>query len=437
MNERIQRVGTKMWRRRILLLLTAVALSISTRSALADGVVRDSVGAVSSGRGGANIAHSDNGAIILSNPAAMVNIPTRRLFEFGIDSLITDLRYSDPENNDRGANPYNVLPNLSYIKRTNDSRFAYGIGFYVPAGFGATWDLNNPILGRNGYKPFAAVAKILPSAAVKLNDRLSIGATLGVAVSHAELESPFFLQTGILAGVPAIIDIQGTEAAPTWSLGLQYKVNDRTTVGLTYQSQTRFTLNGRGTVNAFLAPGAPPISSRFDVQTDMAWPRSVGFGLAHDVSDNQRLSMDIEWYQWSRAFDRIDLRFSSPSNPFFAQFGPNIRDSLVLDWKDSVSVRLGYEWFLDDGDVFRVGYIHSSEVIPSSTLSPLIPATLENTFSVGYGKWKGDTRFDIAYQYAFGPTRRVGVNRIVGGDFNFSTVKAQTHWLFLGWTRFF
>ena len=40
----------------------------------ADGVVRDSIGAISSGRGGANIGYADNGAILNSNPAAMTNI---------------------------------------------------------------------------------------------------------------------------------------------------------------------------------------------------------------------------------------------------------------------------------------------------------------------------------------------------------------------------
>lgn len=418
--------------------LCAICIAcLPASAARADGVMRDSVGAASSGRGGANIAHSDNGAIILSNPAGLVNTPTTQLFEFGIDPLITDLHYADPENHDHGANPFTALPNLSYIKRTEDGRFACGVGFYVPAGFGATWDLNNPLLGKNGYKPFAAVGKVLPSVAFRVTDKLSVGATLGVAVSHMEAETPLFLQTGLLKGLPTIIDIQGTQAAPTWSVGLQYQVNDRTRVGLTYQSETRFTMKGRGTVHAFLEPGAPPISSRFDVQTDMAWPRSVGFGLVHDLTEHQRVSMDVLWYHWSHAFDRLDVKFSNPSNPFFAQFGPSIRDSLALDWKDSVSVRVGYEYFFDNLDVLRLGYVHNSETIPSGTLTPYIPATLEHTFAAGYGLWWGNTRFDFAYQFAFGPTRRVGTSRIVGGDFNNSRITARAHWLFFGLTKFF
>ncbi len=68
--------------------------------AWADGLIRDGVGAVSTGRGGTNIAHSDNGAVLLDNPAGIINAPGRGLFEFGIDTLATDLHYSDADPND-------------------------------------------------------------------------------------------------------------------------------------------------------------------------------------------------------------------------------------------------------------------------------------------------------------------------------------------------
>ncbi len=419
------------------LIAVITGLCVSGATADADGVVRDSVGATSSGRGGANIAHSDNGAIILSNPAAIVNTPTTEMADFSIDTVLTDLRYADPEN-DKSAKirPY-ALPEFSYIRRSQDGRYAWGIGTFVPAGFGATWDLRNPVLGRRGYKTFSSLAKILPSAAIKLTDKLSVGATLGVAINHAELESPFFLQTGPLAGAPARLDLQGTGATPTWSLGMQYQLSDRTTIGASYISETRFKLKGRGTADVFLAPGAPPLTSRFDTQIDLDWPRSFGLGIAHQINHQHRVSLDVLYFDWSSAFDRLDLKFTNPSNPAFRVFGPKIRDSLVLHWKDSISVRTGYEYFATPNDVIRAGYVFNSETIPSSTVTPLLPATLEHTFSLGYGKSVNNHRFDIAYQYAFGPTRRVGKSQVVGGDFDFSKTRSQTHWIFLGYTKFF
>ena len=65
---------------------------------MAEGVLRDSVGARSAGRGGTDIAFSDNGVILLDNPAGMVNIDGQGMAEIGFDFLFTDLKFSDPDN---------------------------------------------------------------------------------------------------------------------------------------------------------------------------------------------------------------------------------------------------------------------------------------------------------------------------------------------------
>jgi long-subunit fatty acid transport protein len=364
----------------------------------------------------------------------MVNIEGSGLFEVGIDSLITDLDYTDPENSTNGKFRPMVLPELSLIRKSDDGMWATGIGFYLPAGFGGAWSLNNPLLGEHGYKSLGALAKILPGAAVRLTDRLSVGGTLGVAVSHAELEGPFFLQTGALAGAPTILDMQATGAAPTWGVGLQYEISDRTTLGLAFNDETRFRLDGSADADVFgLGPGA--VSSDFDLDADLVWPRSLGLGLTHWLADRHRVSTDVIWFDWSHAFDRIDVKFTDSSNPLFpAILGPEITDSFPLDWRDSVSIRFGYEFFATPCDVLRAGYTYSSPTVPNSTLTPYIPATLEHTFSAGYGKQWDSTRFDIGYQFAFGPEANVHESDVVGGDFEFSTVKAQAHWLFLGLT---
>ena len=81
---------------------------------------------------------------------------------------------------------------------------------------------------------FGALIKILPSAAIRINDRLSVGGSVGVAASHAELEGPFHLQSGPMPGAPALLDLQATGASVAWNLGLQYQINECTTVGLAY-----------------------------------------------------------------------------------------------------------------------------------------------------------------------------------------------------------
>lgn len=415
-------------------LLAGILLLAVTVPLKGNGVVRDSVGATSSGRGGANIAHADNGSILLDNPAGMVNFESDHFSEFGIDGLITELDYSDPQNSTKALFRPMALPEVSLMRKSSDGTWAAGFGVFLPAGYGAQWDLVNPVAGRRGYKSLGAMAKILAGGAYKVTDRLSIGGSIGPAISHAELEGPFFLQSGALTGVPAVIDLQASGAAVTWITGFQYQLSERTTIGANYTSETRFRLDGNARADVF-GLGPSPLNSRFDLQADLVWPRSAGVGIKHQLACRHRVSADAVWYDWSHAFDRLDLRLTDPSNPAFGVFGSEIRDSLPLRWKDSISVRLGYEFLATEEDTYRIGYVYNSEVIPEETLTPYIPATLEHSFALGYGRKWCDCRFDIAYQYAFGPERTVGVSGLAGGDFSFSNIKSEAHWLFLSLSK--
>lgn len=414
------------------LLCWAGALPASRVSA--DGVVRDGLGAISSGRGGTNIAHFDNGAVIHDNPAGMVNMLTPNLNELSIDVLLTDLTYSDYENPqgvDAETKPY-PLPYISMVRKGWNEQWAFGLGVFAPAGFGAEYDLTNlttnPTHSIYRYKSFGALAKVLPGLAYRVTDRLSIGGTLGVAVSHAELESPFTVQTGPFAGSPTFIDLQGSGAALTWSAGLQYELTERTVVGVTYASESRFRLDGNARTEVFGLG-----QSYYDLELDLVWPRSLGVGFQHLLGERYRLSSDVIWYNWSAAFDRLDLKLSDPTNPVFgAVLGPQLNDQFPLNWRDSVSARVGLERQLSCISVARMGYAYHRNPVPSSTLTPLIPGILEHAFSVGYGTQLGlGPQFDVAYQYSFGTPRSVATSGILGGDFSNSRMEAQAHWLFL------
>jgi long-chain fatty acid transport protein len=417
-------------------LFTLAALLLTAAPAAADGIVRDSMDAISGGRGGTNIAHSDNGAVLLSNPAGILNADGCGLVELDFDTLITDLHYSNPLNDDVSAHTRPmVLPTFSYFQKSADGNWAAGLGVFAPAGFAAGWDFNNAIQGQQAYQSFGALVKVLPALSYRVADGLSIGATVGVAASYAELNTPFFLQTGPLAGVPVHLDLRGVGFAPTWSVGLQYELTDRTTIGLVYSSEDRTKLDGHLNAEVF-GLGPQPIPSHFDSVLNIVWPQSVGFGIKHKLNDCHRVSFDLVWYDWAHAFRSVDLELTNSSNPLFTQLlGPVIHDSFPMNWWDSVSLKFGYEWSYSECNVLRAGYVYNSRQIPSATLTPLIPATLEHAFTIGHGMLIDDWRFDVAYQYSFGPTRDVGTSALAGGDFSFSSETSQAHWLSVSLSR--
>ena len=407
-------------------------LAAQCQVAFADGLIRDGIGAISIGRGGTNQGFADNGAILHDNPAAMVNIGPRSFFDVSIDTLACDLHYTDADPNDASGFVRPLpLPEVAFIRRSEDGDFAWGIGAFVPAGFSASYNMTNPIVGPEPYKAIGGLCKLLPGAAYRLTDNLSIGGTIGLALSHAELEGPWTIQSGPLAGVPTIMDLQATGVAPTGSIGLQYQATERTTLGVCYSTESRFILDGNMKAQVF--GFGPPLSSQFDAELDLVWPRSLSLGVKHDLCDCQRVSADVIWFDWSHAFNQMDLTLTNSTNPVFPLLvGPTIKDVYPLGWRDTVSLRLGYEWDQTCCDTWRLGYVYHDSPVPDATLTPYLDGVLEHAFSVGYTRHGSRAMLNLAYQYSFGPERNVGQSDLVGGDFSNSTFSAQAHWACIG-----
>lgn len=396
----------------------------------ADGVVRDGLGATSSGRGGTNVAHSDNAMVIFDNPAGIFFTPGNQFFDLSVDGVITDLDYTDPENSTNGQLRPMAIPQFGYIEKTDSGLFAWGVGFSAPAGFTAEYQMNHPLFGSQKYRSFGALGKLHGSLAALVTDDLVIGAGLGVAYSRAELEGPYNLQTGPLAGTPTLMDVQGSDYRPSWNIGLQYFVTDDTIVGLSYIDESRFRLDGSANIEVPNGQGGL-LPSAYDAELDLVWPRSLSLGFSHRF-ESSRFSLEGIWYDWSHAFEEVNVKLSNGSSPFLP---PNVNDTLPMDWRDSISIRTGYEWFLDGDDVFRIGYVWHRSVAPMSTLNPFLDGILEHTFSTGYTWQINDScSFNTAYQFMFGHEREVGTSGLAGGDFSNSKYKAQAHWLMLGFT---
>ncbi len=407
-------------------------LALSVRPAWADGVERDGIGAVPIGRGGNNVASFDNGVILYDNPAGMANVEGKGLYEVGVDGLFTDLDYSSPQNSHvhSGETPL-ALPFFSLIQRSEGGDFAYGIGVFAPAGFGTDWQINSPLLGAQQYKSFAAVTDILPGFAYRVTDRLSVGGTCGLGVTYAQLDGPFVVQSGTLRGVSTLLDLHATGVTPAWSVGLQYLLGERTMLGLSYIAQTRYNLHGNASVDVEKVLPVT-ISSRFDADVDITLPRSLSGGFVHAFGEEgqHRAMLQVMWFDWSDAFNNVGLRLSDSSNPLIPMLaGPTIRDNFPLNWYSSVSVRLGYEYYFGQTQVVRLGYIYHPQPVPNQTLTPYIPAILNQAVSAGYGKQWNNWAVNLAYQYSFGNEQAVGQSALVGGDFNNSQVGAQAHWL--------
>jgi len=402
----------------------------------AEGVVRDSIGPIPSGRGGTNIAFSDNLSLINDNPAGIAGIGGLR-FELNATFLKTEINYRDPQNDEDAKDQVFVLPDAAISYRVTESPrpITLGFGVYMPSGYGAEYHLFHQVYGKQKYRTQAGLYKFMPSIGVDLGHGLSIGAAAGLAYQTLEVEAPYTFQTGTLAGVPALVDVETDGFAPAWNVGIQYKPTERWTLGLSYIEETHVDLEGRFTVDLTGSPLAglfPSPGAHYRVESENTWPRSLGVGTAYRF-DYAIASVEVLWFDWSSAFDAFTFHLSHGDNPAFdAVAGTRPSDRFPLNWHDSYTVRIGGEFPVTPDDTLRAGYVYVTNPIPERTLTPLIPGILEHAVSFGYGHRFGRVGLDLAYQFSFGRRQTVGTSDVIGGDFDSSSLQAFAHWFFAG-----
>ena len=248
---------------------------LTNRSCVANGVILDSIGVVSSGRGGTNISHADNGVLIHDNPAALIAMPSGKMMEFNSEFIYPEVHYKDAHDADYSRHEVFIIPSFSFVyKQAEDSRFAFGAGVFSPAGFGTEYRLEHymtrstqagdfPVsFGNQIYRSEASLIKLLASTSFKVNERLSLGISAGPSIQKIEFEMPYTFQTGALSGVSVLGDMDTRNSFGfAYTMGAQYKISENTVIGIAYVSESRSTLKGKAD---FYLPDTAPESALFN-----------------------------------------------------------------------------------------------------------------------------------------------------------------------------
>lgn len=190
-----------------------------------------------------------------------------------------------------------------------------------------------------------AIIETSPTIAVKVNDRLNVGASMGITTLK-------YVQIGSELGAPNVtianktiplgagslgkmniqsdnnIEIPGLQPAfatsPTdvsFTLGMQYKVTPSLTGGVTYRSKTPETFVGTATadinqigvdtapiigigklsssLNQYLSIGPYSFKDRFKYELEL--PAHIQAGLAYAVTPRWKVMGDVRWTNWSDA----------------------------------------------------------------------------------------------------------------------------------------
>ena len=374
----------------------------------ANGLNLNGLGTRAQSMGGAYVGLADDFSAVFWNPAGAAGFRQELFGFYGVD-LIPRATYSQFSEMpgagiDAKTPTQHYLGFLGAYYRPIGSKVVVGLGVSTPSGLGTKWD-GEDFAALSGGTPFdwsskVGVFSVTPLVAVKLGERLSVGATLNVNLGTFNLKMP---GGSADLGEGTVPLGQYEEQMTGWGFGATFGVMakpvDKLSIGLTLRTPSTVSFKGSAQLS-YLSLYELPDSS--DLTRKITWPLWIAGGVSFRPVDRLLLSADVHWTQWSK-LDRITTEYLEEMwAPLMERSGADIR---FLDWKNATQIRFGAEYTLNATTALRAGYYNDPAPGPDTTLSVLLPSHTYNAFSVGVGKTIGDLRLDFGLEYLSGNTR--------------------------------
>ena len=409
------------------------------------------IGSCAVGRASATAATGCRDAsAIFWNPAAIASLQgTSAMLGVAAIAVQGDFTQDTTLNRYKSDVPVEFPPHLFWAVHRPASKWAYGVGVYVPYGLTSQWGDEFP--GRFSAKK-ASLQTIYgqPTIAYKVNDRWSVGG--GPIIGHSSVELiqgidladqiasatvvprpglpdtviyTRFSQLGIPSGTEfARATLKGDAWGYGFQVGLQGKLNSSWTFGARFLSKITFkyddadaTFQQRttglvlgGAIPDPTNPTGPPaipagtpvdqipaLVAAFQsggtlasqkVNTSINHPAQLQAGFSYTGFAGTEVSFDYEWIGW-KTFKDLPVDFQ----------GPAPDRTLIEDYNNSSVLRVGADRQMG-GWTLRGGFSAATSAAPKETVTPLLPEQDRYTLNIGAGlplgqKWA----LDAAYGY--------------------------------------
>jgi long-chain fatty acid transport protein len=398
-----------MKRNGVALCVATLAAAALPSSARAQGFALNEMGSCAIGRGFAVTgAPFRDASAIYWNPAATTQLDGLSVLVGAAAVVVGGQFTSDITGRvDEGDAPTEVPPH-AFVNWKWRPNVALGLGVYVPYGLTSQWKLDFP--GRfSAQKASLATIYVQPNVAVDvIPGRLSIGG--GPIIGHSTVElrqgldvltaAPALAAAGITPGTEfGRARLEGDAFAYGVHAGVFARIVPTVTVGVRYLTKLNFKYEDADatflqTPTGFRIP-APTASNPNNfiladtildnqfttggalvpqkVNTRIAHPAQLQFGVGFSGIQNTTLSFDAAWVQWS-AFKELPVEFATAPDR-----------TIIEDYDDIWTFRGGVERRFNMGIAGRAGISFGQTPAPDVTVTPLLPDMDRYTFNLGVG----------------------------------------------------
>jgi len=326
------------------------------------------------------------------------------------------------------AGDCNVIPALYLVVPIN-KQFAFGIAVNTP--FGLKTEYNDTWIGRfqaneskvESYNVNPALSwKVAPNFTVgagvswqrlkaTLTNEVNYAGAIGQAASAAVQEGliPPTVVPPILAayaGAQTAANVNGSDNAWGWNIGVLWDVDPQTRLGVHYRSEIKHTVGGTASfdnppvpstlppaiapVAGLLANGVNAVLANGNVTLDIKLPSTTNVSLFHSA-DKWDWMADLQYVNWSTIQNLTVVRSTG-------EVLENIPTNYRNTWRGSIGANYHYS----DQWMFRGGIAYDQTPVNNTDREPRLPDNNRTWFAIG-AQYKFTPQFwmDLGYSYLY------------------------------------
>jgi long-chain fatty acid transport protein len=376
----------------------ASALFSLSPAVQAGGILLYEVGTADVGLAAAGYAaRAQDASTVLTNPAGMTRLSGNQT-SLGAQMLHGDVGFSIGDGtsaalgNKNGGNPVGWFPGGGAFY-THSLSQDLKLGLAVTGNFGSATQYEDGWVGRYRAQEGKLLGvSLLPSLATRINDKLSLGASLN-------------LMYGMLDNKVAVNNIIGSDGSLTlkdnsWgagaNLGLMYEVDAGRRFGLTYTSPVKLNFKAQAQWSD-LAPGVRALLNArglLDTQVDLGVtvPQGLMASTYQQIAADWALLGSVGWQQWSK-FGEAEIGIDS-NNPVGLSTQLPFRDT----WHLSVGTQYKWSpaWLLNAGIGYDSGFQRNGQIALA------LPVNATWRFGVG-GQKEESSSFNWGWSLEYTP----------------------------------
>ena len=370
--------------------------ALASNSASAGGISLYEVGTPDVGLAAAGYsARAQDAATVLTNPAGMVRLSGDQ-FMLGAQLLHADMRFSiEPGTTPAlgtgdGGNPVGWFPGggLFYTHSLSPD---VKLGLAVTGNFGSAVKYDEGWVGRYRAQEGTLLGvSVLPSIATRIDEKLSLGASLNVM--YGTLDNTVAVNN--IIGADGSLSLEDTTWGVGANLGLLYEVDRGTRFGITYTSPVKLNFSAQPQWSN-LAPGLQALlASRglLDARTDLGVtvPQGLNASLYHEIDPRWAVLSSVGWQQWSK-FGEVEVGVDS-NNP--------VGLSTELNFKDTWHISGGAQYKWSDAWLLNAGIAYDSGFQNNGSISLALPANAAWRFGIG-GQKEESSAFNWGWSLSY------------------------------------